>query len=253
MVQFFHGKGRYPIPARGSERPRHGSQIRKHLQRLLPWDRAPRWRALGSEYTPPSIRQHPSLQQRSEILQQSGLLRGCTLCLKSEDDDMSFRSKWKLLAQSSTLGMVRYTVKARRTIFYAADEALREMSNEVTPEHLLLGLLRADESIRAHLVMPTIESMRNELAANRPHERQSSLVLGRAARRVIIFAAQEREHLSHKHTGTEHLLLGIIRAGSHAAKVLQQHGITRDRVRRMLSNYKLVQCRSESFCLQSAR
>jgi len=147
---------------------------------------------------------------------------------------MSFRSKWKLLAQSSTLGMVRYTVKARRTIFYAADEALREKSNEVTPEHLLLGLLRADESIRAHLVMPTIESMRNELAANRPHERQSWLLLGRGARRVIIFAAQEREHLSHKHTGTEHLLLGIIRAGSHAAKVLQQHGITRDRVRRML-------------------
>src|SRR5262249_45614168 len=56
-----------------------------------------------------------------------GLLCGCKLCLKSEDDNMSFRSKWKLLAQSSALGMVRYTVKARRTIFYAADEAIQEM------------------------------------------------------------------------------------------------------------------------------
>lgn len=162
---------------------------------------------------------------------------------------MRFRSKWKLLAQCSALGMVRHTVKARRTIFYAADEAIQEMSNEVTPERLLLGLLRADESIRAHLVMPTIDSMRNELAANRPHERQSSLVFSRSARRVIIFAAQEREHLSHKHTGTEHLLLGIIRAGSHAAKVLQQHGITRDRIRQMLSDHKLVQCKTPSRCV----
>jgi len=173
--------------------------------------------------------------------------------LNREDNDMSFRSKWNLLAQSSAIGVVRYTVKARRTIFYAADEALQEMSNEVTPEHLLLGLLRADESIRAHLVMPTIDLIRDELAVNAPHERQSSRVFSRAARRVIVFAAQEREHLSHKHTGTEHLLLGIIRAGSHAAKVLQQHGITRDRVRQMLSENKLLQGRNVgSFRLRPA-
>ena|SRR5215470_17022737 len=188
-----------------------------------------------------------------EISQQFGAGSRVYTLLESEDDDMSFRSKWKLLAQSSALGMGRYTVKARRTIFYAADEAIQEKSNEVTPEHLLLGLLRADESIRAHLVMPTIDSMRDALAANRAHERQSSLVFSRAARRVIIFAAQEREHLSHKHTGTEHLLLGIIRAGSHAARVLQQHGVTRDRVHQMLSDHELVQWRNaESYCLQSA-
>jgi len=187
------------------------------------------------------------------ILQQSEVASRVYTLLESEDDDMSFRSKWKLLAQSSAFGMVRHTVKARRTIFYAADEAIQDMSNEVTPEHLLLGLLRADESLRAHLVMPTIDLIRDELVPIGPHERQSSLVFSRGARRVIVFAAQEREHLSHKHTGTEHLLLGIIRAGSHAAKVLQRHGITRDRVRQMLSHHELAQRRNaESFCLQSA-
>jgi ATP-dependent Clp protease ATP-binding subunit ClpA len=187
------------------------------------------------------------------ISQQFAVASRVYTLLESEDDDMSFRSKWKLLAQSSALGMVRYTVKARRTIFYAADEAIQDMSNEVTPEHLLLGLLRADESLRAHLVTPTIDSMRDALAANRPHERPSSLVFSHAAKCVIVFAAQEREHLSHKHTGTEHVLLGIIRVGSHAAKVLQQHGVTLDQVRQMLSDHKLVQWRSESFGLQSAR
>ncbi len=91
------------------------------------------------------------------ILQQSEVASRVYTLLESEDDDMSFRSKWKLLAQSSAFGMVRHTVKARRTIFYAADEAIQDMSNEVTPKHLLLGLLRADESLRAHLVIPTID------------------------------------------------------------------------------------------------
>lgn len=154
---------------------------------------------------------------------------------------MSVLSKWKLLGQCSALGMIRNTAKVCRTIFYAADEAIRDMSTEITPEHLLLGLFRADDSIRTSLVMPAIDSMRRELATNRRHQRQSALVLSRAAKRAIVFAAEEREHLSHKHTGTEHLFLGIIRAGSHAATVLQQWGITRDRVRQMLRHHKVVQ------------
>ena len=130
---------------------------------------------------------------------------------------MSFLSRWKLLAQCSRLGMVRYTAKARRTIFCAGDEAIQGMSNEVTPEHLLLGLLRADEYLRVRLAIPTIDSIRKELVTIGYH-RQSATepVLSEAARHVIVVAAEERELLSHKHTGTEHLLLGIIRNGSHA-------------------------------------
>jgi len=122
---------------------------------------------------------------------------------------MRLLSKWKLLLQCSRAGMVRYTAKARRTIFYACDQAIQEMSNEVTPECLLVGLLRADKSLPARLGIPTVDSMRNELATNR-HQRQpaTELVLSQAARHVIVLAAEEREQFSHKHTGTEHLLLG---------------------------------------------
>jgi ATP-dependent Clp protease ATP-binding subunit ClpC len=114
------------------------------------------------------------------------------------------------------------------------------MSNEVNPEYLLVGLLRADESLRARLEIPTIDSMRNELVTNR-HQRQpvTGLVLSEAARHVIVSAAEEREHLSHKHTGTEHLLLGIIRSGSNAAKTLEQREITVDRVRQVLDRQNL--------------
>lgn len=56
-------------------------------------------------------------------------------------------------------------------------------------------------------------------------------MLSEAARKAILLAVEEREHLCHKHTGTEHLLLGIIRSGTDTAKILEQRGLTIDRVR----------------------
>jgi ATP-dependent Clp protease ATP-binding subunit ClpC len=53
------------------------------------------------------------------------------------------------------------------------------------------------------------------------------------ARKVIGFAQQEADALNHEYTGTEHLLLGLIREGSGvAASVLENLNIKLDRVRR---------------------
>jgi ATP-dependent Clp protease ATP-binding subunit ClpC len=154
---------------------------------------------------------------------------------------MRFLSKWSLLLQCSAAGMVRYTKKARRVVFYASEQAIRDMSNEVTPQHLLVGLLRADESLAARFGLPTIDLVRNELTRT-PHERRpaTGLALSEAARRVILLAAEEREHLRHKRTGTEHLLLGIIRSGSDAARMLERRGLTIDRVRHLVSQQSLA-------------
>ena len=148
---------------------------------------------------------------------------------------MRFLSKWSLLLQCSAAGMVRYTRKARRVVFYACEQAVREMSKEVTPEHLLVGLLRADQSLAARCGL-TIDWVRNELR-KAPHESRvaTGLGLSEAARQVILLAAEERQHLCHKHTGTEHLLLGIIRSGSDAARMLEQRGLTIDRARDLVS------------------
>jgi ATP-dependent Clp protease ATP-binding subunit ClpC len=137
--------------------------------------------------------------------------------------------------------MVRYTTKARRVVFYACEQALHEISKEVTPEHLLVGLLRADQSLAARFGLPTIALVHNELTKT-PHERrlETGLALSDAATRVISLAAEEREHLFHKHIGTEHLLLGIIRGGSDAARVLERRGLTIDRVRDLVSQQSLA-------------
>ena len=155
---------------------------------------------------------------------------------------MRFLSKWSLLLQCfADSGMVRYTKKARRVVFYASEEAMRDMSNEVTPQHLLVGLLRADESLAAHFGLPTIDCVHDEFRKT-PHEcrQTTALALSEGARQVVLMAAEEREYLRHKHTGTEHLLLGILRSGSDAARLLEQQGLTTDRVRRLVSQHRLA-------------
>ena len=63
----------------------------------------------------------------------------------------------------------------------------------------------------------------------------TGLALSNTAREAILLAAEERERFGHKHTGTEHLLLGIIRGSSDAAKMLERRGLTIDRARDLVS------------------
>ena len=153
---------------------------------------------------------------------------------------MRLLSKWSVLLQCSAAGMVRYTTKTRRVVFYACEQALQEISKEVTPEHLLVGLLRADQSLAVRCGL-TIDWVRKELTkAPRDSRVATRLAMSDAARQVISLAAEEREHLCHKHIGTEHLLLGIIRGGSDAARLLERRGLTIDRVRDLVSQQSLT-------------
>jgi ATP-dependent Clp protease ATP-binding subunit ClpA len=47
----------------------------------------------------------------------------------------------------------RFTEKARRTVFFARYEASQLGSQEITSEHLLLGLLRDDKAVLRHLLL----------------------------------------------------------------------------------------------------
>ena len=53
-------------------------------------------------------------------------------------------------------------------------------------------------------------------------------------------AGEEREHLCHRHTGTEHLLLGILRSASVAATLLEKRGLTVDRVHQVIRQQSLI-------------
>src|SRR5438034_990251 len=136
----------------------------------------------------------------------------------------------------------RYTEKARRVIFFARYEASHFGSPHIETEHLLLGLLREDKQLtnrflRSHA---SIESIRKQIEGRTTIREKVStsvdLPLSPECKRVLQYAAEEAERLSHKHIGTEHLLLGLLREEkSFAAEILHERGLRLSTLREELS------------------
>ena len=123
----------------------------------------------------------------------------------------------------------RYTEKARRVIFFARYEASQFGSPVIETEHLLLGILRDDPRITRMLPAGAPESIRAQIDARfEVRERvpvSVDLPLSHASMRVLAYGAEEAERLNHRHIGSEHLFLGLLRdEGSLAAKLLEPFG-----------------------------
>ena len=123
----------------------------------------------------------------------------------------------------------RYTEKARRVIFFARYEASQFGSPRIETEHLLLGLLRESKWLQKILPRADAESIRNEIEAA-PKTRGKVLTsvdlpLSHENKQVLKYAEEEATRLNHRHIGTEHLLLGLLREKDcFAARMLVQRG-----------------------------
>jgi len=140
----------------------------------------------------------------------------------------------------------RYTEKARRVIFFARYEASQFGSPYIESEHLLLGLLREDKALANRFLrsQAAIESIRKQIEAQTTVREKVStsvdLPLSHECKRVLAYAAEEAERLNHKHIGTEHLLLGLLREEKcFAAEILHERGLrlanVRDEIARQTS------------------
>lgn len=132
----------------------------------------------------------------------------------------------------------RYTEQARRVIFFARYEASNYGSRYIESEHLLLGLLREDRTVARRF--PGERTGEPEIRAEierriTRRERISVSVevpLTAECKKILNLAAEESERLGHRHIGTEHMLLGILRVeGSLAAQILIAKGLKPDAVR----------------------
>src|SRR3989454_7611462 len=136
----------------------------------------------------------------------------------------------------------RYTEKAQRVIFFARYEASQFGSPYIETEHLLLGLLREDKALtfrflRSHA---SVESIRKQIEGHITIRETLStsvdLPLSNECKRVLAYAAEEAERLSHKHVGTEHLLLGLLREEKcFAAEILHERGLHLSTIREELA------------------
>ena len=136
----------------------------------------------------------------------------------------------------------RYTEKARRVIFFARYEASQFGSPYIETEHLLLGLLREDKALTNRFLRShgSVESIRKQIEGRTAIREKVStsvdLPLSQESKRVLAYAAEEAERLAHKHIGTEHLLLGLLREDKcFAAEILHERGLRLSTLREELS------------------
>ena len=133
----------------------------------------------------------------------------------------------------------RYTEKARRVIFFARYEASQFGAPAIEPEHLLLGLMREDETLMARFLaraQANPEVIRKEVEGRAPLREKIStsveLPLAPETKQVLQYAHEESGRLQHRHIGTEHLLLGLLREErSMAAEILYERGLRLNAVR----------------------
>jgi ATP-dependent Clp protease ATP-binding subunit ClpA len=142
----------------------------------------------------------------------------------------------------------RFTERARQTINYAHEEAVKLNHSQVDTEHLLLGLvregLRDGQGIAAKALQDLgvrLDSLETEVKKMMekprvlPDNTRRQLLFTRAANQVLQFSMEEAQRIECDHVGTEHILLGLIREKNGiAARVLANSNVTLEKVRRIL-------------------
>ena len=133
--------------------------------------------------------------------------------------------------------MDRLTVKAAEAVSAAARSARTRGHPEIEGVHLLKALLEQDDGIVAP-VLEKLEASPERVAAAADAElSRRARVSGGAApgasrglRRAFDLAENAARDLDDAYVSTEHLLVGLLGAKGDAARILEDHGVGRDRL-----------------------
>src|SRR5260370_41004634 len=135
----------------------------------------------------------------------------------------------------------RYTEAARRVVFRGRYEDARRGNPFIETEHLLLGLLHEDHALALRLLgsEQAIVALKAQVRSPETGAAASTAVdlpLSAECKRVLAYGAEEAERMRHRHIGTEHLLLGLLREeGSRAAQALREARLELSLVREQIS------------------
>jgi hypothetical protein len=129
----------------------------------------------------------------------------------------------------------RYNEAARRSLFFARYEAAYLAHRCITPEDLLLGLLREDRELRGCFNPEALDEIRRAIgvtAGSMQRKVSWDLPLSGTVKQILSLAGVEAERAGTKNIMPRHVAAAILSQGqSLAADLLSQHGINLDRLR----------------------
>ncbi|MBU2572587.1 MAG: ATP-dependent Clp protease ATP-binding subunit [Elusimicrobia bacterium] len=138
----------------------------------------------------------------------------------------------------------RFTERAQRVILIAQEEAKRLNHDYVGTEHILLGLIALGEGVASQVLASLGVDLRKVRAEIEKivGTGDNMMLLGEIpftprAKKVLEYAVEEAQHMSHSYIGTEHILMGLIREEEGvAARVLENLGLKLETVREEVLN-----------------
>jgi ATP-dependent Clp protease ATP-binding subunit ClpC len=132
----------------------------------------------------------------------------------------------------------RFTERARQVVVLAQEEVRLLAHDHIGTEHLLLGLLREEEGIAArvlHELGVGVEEVRAEIERRFGRGEQAAtgqIPFTPSAKEALELALREALRLGHNYIGTEHVLLGLLRADQGpATEILGELGVLPEIVR----------------------
>lgn len=135
-------------------------------------------------------------------------------------------------------GFERFTERARQVVVYSQEEARLMKHDWIGTEHVLLGLLREEESVAARVLAScdvTVELVRGlvrRISALGDEEPKGQIPFTPRSRKVFELSLREALSLGHNYIGTEHILLGLVRENEGvAARILLDLDVDSEKIR----------------------
>jgi ATP-dependent Clp protease ATP-binding subunit ClpA len=146
------------------------------------------------------------------------------------------QKRFVLRAEATSLdpnqGFERFTPRARNVVVVAQNAAHEAHNGEITPDHLLLGLLGDPDALATKLLTAQVdpESVRAAITLPLAVDNPPQLIpFSGPARKALELTFREALRLGHNYIGTEHLLLALLELEDGSGP-LHQAGIDKDRV-----------------------
>lgn len=142
---------------------------------------------------------------------------------------------------------ISYTKEATDVIKYSKEEAARTEASSIRPEHILLGIIRNEDSNAAKIICSLYadsKKIRRELEEklfndniNLPKTEIRDLNFDEQSTRVLRLCFLESKLEDKDSIGSEHILLGIMKEEkNNAAQILKQNNITYEKIKGRMSD-----------------
>ena len=147
------------------------------------------------------------------------------------------QKRFVVRAEATTLdpnkGFERFTPRGRNAVVAAQNAAHEAHNNEITPGHLVLGVLSDSDALASKLLTAQQvdpESVRAAITLPPAVQNPPQLVpFSGPARKALELTFREALRLGHNYIGTEHLLLALLELEDGSGP-LHQAGVDKDRV-----------------------